>query len=531
MAKHRRDDFSSQVKRTLERRVNSRCSNPDHRVPTSGPTANEDGVSNIGKAAHIAAAAPGGPRYDPSMTRTQRSGLSNGIWLCANCSDMIDKDELRYPTALLHDWKRKAEALADAEKGKPQPSVREFAVYKAKALGEHVGTESVTSLVDETLRVGRRMIESIDPRFTATIRAEEGRTHITLIPLETIPCKLHIPSVVAEAFSKGFDELHRHGLPLEISAPGLKMEGSPLFEQVVDQPRKLVIESALRTEATHRLFWTDPDSGRPMTAEFAGQLVAGTESITFTGSLFDGLCGITYRLPRHHEINITVALESEVTAAPWNGQSARRLPHFEKYRSLCKTIAKGGALLSSLEAGGRELFSTRTLLLMSETDAQIQLSFLNHLSRLSSVLEVMNSDVAFQKEQIREEDLDLVFELWSFYCDFSTRHGADVGEVTFSLVPSTAVEAQFINDAIKSGRPTEFRIEQQRATSVTLFGQQIHLKPITLTLSDVLLRCEDNLPQVEEGTAAHLSLVPTADTRTYIQIVASAAENIELLHA
>jgi len=49
MAKRNRDDFSPQVRRTLEKRVNSRCSNPDCRVPTCGPTIDAMKFNSIGK--------------------------------------------------------------------------------------------------------------------------------------------------------------------------------------------------------------------------------------------------------------------------------------------------------------------------------------------------------------------------------------------------------------------------------------------------------------------------------------------------
>jgi hypothetical protein len=43
-----------------------------------------------GIAAHIAAAAFGGPRYDATLTATQRSAAANGIWVCAIHGKWID---------------------------------------------------------------------------------------------------------------------------------------------------------------------------------------------------------------------------------------------------------------------------------------------------------------------------------------------------------------------------------------------------------------------------------------------------------
>lgn len=61
----------------------------------------------IGKVAHITGAAENGPRYDPSLTPEQRRSIENGIYLCSNCADMIDKNEgLDYPPELLRKWKK-----------------------------------------------------------------------------------------------------------------------------------------------------------------------------------------------------------------------------------------------------------------------------------------------------------------------------------------------------------------------------------------------------------------------------------------
>ena len=80
------------------------------------------GVNSIGVAAHIHAASPGGPRYDPSMTSSERGSISNAIWLCSNCSIIIDRDEACYTAKLLKEWKVKAETTAIREQGTKLPS-------------------------------------------------------------------------------------------------------------------------------------------------------------------------------------------------------------------------------------------------------------------------------------------------------------------------------------------------------------------------------------------------------------------------
>lgn len=111
-----RDDFPARTKEILAKRVRYKCSNPNCSKVTIGPQEGAmDAAMSIGIAAHITAAAPGGPRYSASMTTDERSSIDNGIWLCSNCATMIDRDEHKYTVDLLHEWKRQAEEKASDE--------------------------------------------------------------------------------------------------------------------------------------------------------------------------------------------------------------------------------------------------------------------------------------------------------------------------------------------------------------------------------------------------------------------------------
>jgi hypothetical protein len=122
----RDDDFPISVRELLAKRVAQRCSNPGCGHPTSGPQEDPTKAVNVGVAAHIAAASPGGPRYDVSMTSEERRSADNGIWLCQTCAKLIDNDESRYPVAKIREWKALAEAGAarNLERRSRAPSER-----------------------------------------------------------------------------------------------------------------------------------------------------------------------------------------------------------------------------------------------------------------------------------------------------------------------------------------------------------------------------------------------------------------------
>jgi len=110
-----RDDFPLSIKELLAKRVAYRCSNQGCRKVTSGPQEDPTKAINIGVAAHITAASPGGPRFDPSLTPNERQATENGIWLCQSCAKLVDNDPIRYGVNILRQWKALAETTAARE--------------------------------------------------------------------------------------------------------------------------------------------------------------------------------------------------------------------------------------------------------------------------------------------------------------------------------------------------------------------------------------------------------------------------------
>jgi hypothetical protein len=104
-----RDEFSEPTKQVIGAQAGWLCAHPECGAATIGGKQGEpDGILNLGEAAHITAAAPGGKRYDHSLTPEQRRHHTNGIWLCRVCARLVDTDDQIYPASLLHDWKKVA---------------------------------------------------------------------------------------------------------------------------------------------------------------------------------------------------------------------------------------------------------------------------------------------------------------------------------------------------------------------------------------------------------------------------------------
>lgn len=173
----------------------------------------------IGKAAHIKAAAAGGPRYDPTQTSAERRSIHNGIWLCASCGDIIDRDEAEYPVETLHQLKTAAEQLARNRVGRrPQsgPPVPKT----------HTDIRQAIELfcLSEAARCAR-----LDARFNVSVGWANDAPVYELHAKEPVPATFAIGTKDAERFSSEFKRFHEYGGTLEFENIDFSMKGSPLF--------------------------------------------------------------------------------------------------------------------------------------------------------------------------------------------------------------------------------------------------------------------------------------------------------------
>ncbi|MDU8994504.1 hypothetical protein [Streptomyces mirabilis] len=80
------------------------CQTPTMRMVNGSPVLNVD-------IAHIRAASPNGPRFDPALSKQERDEFSNLILLCTVHHKTVDgKGWKRYPIELLEQWKEEREA-------------------------------------------------------------------------------------------------------------------------------------------------------------------------------------------------------------------------------------------------------------------------------------------------------------------------------------------------------------------------------------------------------------------------------------
>ncbi len=106
----RRDGFPDATKDLIAKRSGYICAFPGcRRMTIAGSDDRKSGLTMTGVAAHITAAARGGPRYDADMRHDERSSERNGIWTCQTHGKLIDDSPSEYSVAELRRWKAQHE--------------------------------------------------------------------------------------------------------------------------------------------------------------------------------------------------------------------------------------------------------------------------------------------------------------------------------------------------------------------------------------------------------------------------------------
>lgn len=101
-----RSDFGDGTRHVIAARAGFRCSYPGCGKLTIGPAKSPGDFEDTGIACHIYAAAKNGPRGQGDLTDQALRAASNGIWMCGDHGNMIDKKRgVRFPIQMLLGWK------------------------------------------------------------------------------------------------------------------------------------------------------------------------------------------------------------------------------------------------------------------------------------------------------------------------------------------------------------------------------------------------------------------------------------------
>jgi hypothetical protein len=136
----------------------------------------------VGEAAHITAAAPGrgARRYDATLTPERRRSIDNGIWLCATCARMIDRDAVLFTVKLLREWKRSAEEWARSRVRRQPTSARpapRMIVPQDPALQGRLSADEIAELE----QLATDLLRAKDEVLLETTRQQSARASLQVL--------------------------------------------------------------------------------------------------------------------------------------------------------------------------------------------------------------------------------------------------------------------------------------------------------------------------------------------------------------
>lgn len=332
------NDFPESVKVELAKRVNYRCSICD--VQTAGPKTGSDKAFTIGKAAHIKAAAPKGPRYDESQTPAERRSIKNGLWGCANCADIIDRDEVAYSVEELLCLKDAAEKLANERVGR-RPVAQPLAPRTRSDIERAVQLFCLTEAERQ---------EQLDPRFSVAVRWSGDGPVYELQAREPVDAQMVVLGSARQATVAALNDVLDYGGSRSFEGADIRLEGSPIFDtdtngamtrlQITTHAKAITLTVALGDEEARRVF-----------VDFAGVATQGQKGLRIKASAFDGLLSVELthdRTTNARTFNIHFDIQQ------WAGKPLLGVPNFSKLVQVAQTLKAGTPVKLQLVSNGQE---------------------------------------------------------------------------------------------------------------------------------------------------------------------------------
>jgi len=179
-----REEFKRGTIDALSKRAGFICSNPNCRKMTvASEESSNSGVVYMGRAAHICAAAAGGARYNKEMTMEERSGISNAIFLCSNCADIIDDNGgSDFSVDILNEWKANHESWIRTNLNKAPSEIESKVINSVTSYNQQGGITAHSVIINnkpkkrDVKNFSAGIIEELKKHPVATYRMHYSTT-------------------------------------------------------------------------------------------------------------------------------------------------------------------------------------------------------------------------------------------------------------------------------------------------------------------------------------------------------------------
>jgi len=512
MSKNNRDDFSASVKDKLNKRVGLRCSNPDCRVPTSAPSDESDeGINSIGIAAHICAAAggKGARRYDSNMTPAQRKSINNGIWLCANCSIIIDKDETTYTVELLKQWKKQAEETAKLEQGTKLPK-KEDAIDTLTMALTGFSKRMLVNAIDNIHKASEESLERLDPRFKVKTSYHGDVTEFFVYPKETVPFKMKVQESHTIEFKKQFINFIDYGEDIKIDNKAINLQGVPILELLFSECTGTLTISPIpqrKRKCVMKIWFVEPETNRVEAFDdIHGEIRTGNKAFTFKGYACNELFYINLKIdPLESSTKSTLSILFE----KWNNIDINTLPYFNKILSFILKLVENWDLNGSLELEGNELGNFKR---NKGDDDWISYYYpLKYIKLCQQISKFTNTNILFS------ENFDCSTQKYNHISEIvDIIHGKiykkdDGYSVFFNWTVPENFEGEEFFESIKNSNCLAIQWIEEFGETIKLFDKKINLPPRVIMIESIVAEIDRDISVLKVGDVVKINLIPQED--------------------
>ncbi|MFA0542250.1 hypothetical protein [Vibrio sp. 10N.222.52.B7] len=509
---HKRHDFLESTKRLLREHVANLCSKPDCRVLTLASKIDNCSLSNVGVAAHICAAAPGGPRYKKEQTEAERKHYDNGIWLCTTCSRLIDVDDGSYSEELLRDWKKQTLIFARNSLGKQLLPKEEIESKALKNTLDYVsGKDTIFSADVPSKMVGfiDDHLNQLDDRFSVQTNIINGTALRRITPLtHDASFSISMSKSDGEEFESNMDMMRETGKPVRLSNESFKFTGSKLFETIgnnVSGDKELVIKPA-SSKVTVDLYAVS-QSQQVFLGSFKGKQFRLKNGLKFEAFAFNKLIHIScfYDLSDTQEPKVTC--NYVIKTSLWNGKRVNRIPFFNKLLMAKEILQSGGALSIGLELRCGESIGPMSL----GDEKQDLLKFFREFGDVIHILDCYKKisekfalpQPIFSDFELSADEYETLTYVTSLLDGEEIVLGNDIVPFKYDV---SLEEYQKILESLKDGSPNEVKITK-RGFLPESFGLDLKSIEFERTYFDL------ELDAIVEDELVKLNYVPNKDSK------------------
>ena len=508
-----RDNFSASIKQKLRERVGNKCSNPDCESVTTGPGLEPEKVVHLGDAAHICAASPEGPRYDPTMTSQQRKSISNGIWLCTACARRVDHDKSGFSVDLLLEWKVKAEAKASDEIGKKAIDRTTVSKEIASIL---TGTPTLSSHVIVSAHTAvTSALEKLDPRFTVDSKFENNRTSFEINTKENVKLKLKIKENSSDDFGLRIKRLLEEGEELKIPGSSILATGSPLLDHVINSTsgsggvgvlsfsaplHKALIKVHFENEAGVRVLEID---------DIQGHFQSGFKFLKFFGKIFEGLVDLVIKISSEDTRKLKATIDFGLKS--WENLNVCELPNIDELNNFCLAILNDNLISVRIKFKGKEVVGAKAKLLELHDLVSNIISRIFYIKRAATLSKILNKPIYYKDSEISEDDF---YRLKNY-----TAQGLPNLTHKVETLPNGVFSSTIVLDADNADQkviydadvPLSIMIQEESSSTILVFGQEIILPRKKIFFNGVTPKIKEIIEECEGERTAVVDWIPSND--------------------